>query len=750
MMPHLFPQTLTTMKNFSTMLCGMLVMLFVATPAFAQQDVTIRELNTIPQGNLDELIALGTSITGDDIQALITNEWVGVNVRVTGVVLSDPYYSGLASWVGPPTNAPGRVHYFIRDIAAETEGFEGMTIQVVDDTNPNASLGLQVGDVIEIEGFVAAFGSGVQRTWQMTPLDSDAITLVSLNEYPAGHPMLQPITMSTGDIHTVVDEVAGEPVVQPNWANFSNLHSEYVRIEGAIITNSVQAARPNWAFASIGEDARIASYDLSLRYRNDRNPETGYPNPPYHTRPLDDPFIAPNPGAIINVQGFLTYGQFDAFNIGMPPRTFFTLAPITDDDLEITTSPPIITVHPLNGIPGGPFTVTATVVTGSGASITSVTLNYAFTDGTEGTVAMTFEGNDEFAGQVPVTGAQNGQFVTYSVSATDAAGESSESPNLSTRILPDGITQIAHIQQTATGGAGPSPFVNQTLPMNLNVVVQTRPDQSGLIAVQDGTDPWSGVFISPSEELIAVLTQGMTITITEATVEEFFNLTQLVVTSSGYTVTGSADVYPYVLLTTEELAGSTAVAESYEGMAIRFENVIISDPNPDAPSTFGEFAFSDDGTTASQLRARTGVAQSSSLLPLGHTIFEGGEELGWIQGIWSFTHSNYKLLPEIGDDIDHKVSNEPGAGGPVNGIEALYPNPLNGVGTLSYVLASDSEVSVTVFDIMGRRVAVLAEGVQPAGTHRVSLDASHLASGLYIVRMMTPNTVESVRFVVAH
>lgn len=730
------------------MLCGLMVMLFITIPAFAQTDVTIREINTIPQENLDELMALGADVTPENITALVTNEWVGTlndgpYVRVTGVVLTDPYYSGFASWTDD--GRPGRIHFFIRDIAAETDGYEGMTVMVVDPTG--GSLGLQVGDVVEIEGYVAVFGATGRRTWQLTPLDAESINIVDFGAYPVDHPILQPVSVSTSDINIVVDEVAGEPVVQANWANFSNLHSEYVRVEGAVITNSAQAARPNWAFASIGDDARVLSIDISLRYRNDRGGDGEYPNPPYHTR--DDDFIAPNPGALVNVQGFLIHGQFDAFNIGQPQGSMFSLAPITDDDLELTTSPPIITVHPLEGIPDGAFTVTATVISGSGEPITAVTLHYEFTDETEGSVAMTFDGDDQFVGTVPATGAQDGQFVIYSVSATDANDDSSQSPNFTTRILVDGITQIAHIQQTASGGTGASPFVNLTLPMDLNVVVQTHPDRSGLISVQDAAAQWSGIFIAPSEELIAVLTHGTTINITEARVEEFFNLTQLVVASGGYTVTGDDDAFPHVLLTTAAVSGSSAFAESYEGVAVRFEDVIISDPNPDAPSLFGEFAFSDDGTTAIQLRARTGVAQSSSLLPLGHTIFEGGESLGWIQGILSFTHSNFKLLPERGVDIDFKVSNEPDSNGQQTGIEALYPNPLNGVGTLNYVLGTDGNVSISVFDVMGRRVAVLADGEQVAGMHTVTLDASSLASGLYIVRMTTPNMVESVKFVVA-
>jgi type IX secretion system substrate protein len=64
-----------------------------------------------------------------------------------------------------------------------------------------------------------------------------------------------------------------------------------------------------------------------------------------------------------------------------------------------------------------------------------------------------------------------------------------------------------------------------------------------------------------------------------------------------------------------------------------------------------------------------------------------------------------------------------------------YPNPFNPTTSITFDLPAQSDVSISVFDVLGRRVAQLANGVYAAGTHAVTLDASRLQSGLYIYRL---------------
>jgi phosphatidylserine/phosphatidylglycerophosphate/cardiolipin synthase-like enzyme len=60
-----------------------------------------------------------------------------------------------------------------------------------------------------------------------------------------------------------------------------------------------------------------------------------------------------------------------------------------------------------------------------------------------------------------------------------------------------------------------------------------------------------------------------------------------------------------------------------------------------------------------------------------------------------------------------------------------FPNPFNPSTMIVYQLPSSSAVTLRVYDILGREVAMLVDGRQSAGTHAVRFDAHALASGVY-------------------
>ncbi len=76
-----------------------------------------------------------------------------------------------------------------------------------------------------------------------------------------------------------------------------------------------------------------------------------------------------------------------------------------------------------------------------------------------------------------------------------------------------------------------------------------------------------------------------------------------------------------------------------------------------------------------------------------------------------------------------------------------YPNPF-GAGSasgssrtsISFALPSDMSVRLAVFDVLGREVAVLAEGPHSAGTYRLQFDGKSLPGGLYFVRLETSDS----------
>jgi hypothetical protein len=78
-------------------------------------------------------------------------------------------------------------------------------------------------------------------------------------------------------------------------------------------------------------------------------------------------------------------------------------------------------------------------------------------------------------------------------------------------------------------------------------------------------------------------------------------------------------------------------------------------------------------------------------------------------------------------------------------LEGNYPNPFNPVTTLRYALPEAATVRLVVYDLLGREVARLVEGVQQAGHHAVAFDGSGLASGVYLYRLEAGTFVQTRR-----
>jgi hypothetical protein len=64
-----------------------------------------------------------------------------------------------------------------------------------------------------------------------------------------------------------------------------------------------------------------------------------------------------------------------------------------------------------------------------------------------------------------------------------------------------------------------------------------------------------------------------------------------------------------------------------------------------------------------------------------------------------------------------------------------FPNPFNPSATIRYSLPAGSFVTVKVYDVLGREVAVLANGQFPAGVYERLLNARELPSGVYFCTM---------------
>lgn len=73
-----------------------------------------------------------------------------------------------------------------------------------------------------------------------------------------------------------------------------------------------------------------------------------------------------------------------------------------------------------------------------------------------------------------------------------------------------------------------------------------------------------------------------------------------------------------------------------------------------------------------------------------------------------------------------------------------YPNPFNSSTQLRIDLEQSTEVTLTVFDVLGRKVRTLADREFEAGAHFLQFNADQLSSGTYFIRLITDHGVQSI------
>lgn len=144
----------------------------------------------------------------------------------------------------------------------------------------------------------------------------------------------------------------------------------------------------------------------------------------------------------------------------------------------------------------------------------------------------------------------------------------------------------------------------------------------------------------------------------------------------------------------------------------------------------GLIAFYNDGTVDEFIPVRTSETELITtpefdygrLTKLGIALVNTGGVS--TSGMLSFKQQLGVNLVEAGPDVPYQTAVLPN-----------YPNPFNPSTSVPVELSQSGNVAVEVIDLLGRRVAVLADGFKTAGRHVFTFDAAGLSSGMYIVRL---------------
>jgi flagellar hook assembly protein FlgD len=84
---------------------------------------------------------------------------------------------------------------------------------------------------------------------------------------------------------------------------------------------------------------------------------------------------------------------------------------------------------------------------------------------------------------------------------------------------------------------------------------------------------------------------------------------------------------------------------------------------------------------------------------------------------------------------------------PVLSLEQNLPNPFNPTTTINFSLPRQQHVTIAIYDILGRRVAILVDKRYERGRHSVVWNASKVPSGIYIYVMTTATSTLTKKMV---
>jgi FlgD Ig-like domain len=84
------------------------------------------------------------------------------------------------------------------------------------------------------------------------------------------------------------------------------------------------------------------------------------------------------------------------------------------------------------------------------------------------------------------------------------------------------------------------------------------------------------------------------------------------------------------------------------------------------------------------------------------------------------------------------------------GLSQNYPNPFNPSTVINYQIAQNSQVNLTVYDILGQKVKTLVNGLQQAGYYNITWDGSNdlgskVAAGIYFYRLQSGNFFKTLK-----
>ncbi len=81
-------------------------------------------------------------------------------------------------------------------------------------------------------------------------------------------------------------------------------------------------------------------------------------------------------------------------------------------------------------------------------------------------------------------------------------------------------------------------------------------------------------------------------------------------------------------------------------------------------------------------------------------------------------------------------------------IRSIFPNPFNDQTTIQVSLPDPSELSVSIYNLAGQRIASLHEGQHSEGIHNFNFNGKNISTGIYFINVLVPGKMNEIKKIV--
>ena len=160
------------------------------------------------------------------------------------------------------------------------------------------------------------------------------------------------------------------------------------------------------------------------------------------------------------------------------------------------------------------------------------------------------------------------------------------------------------------------------------------------------------------------------------------------------------------------------------------------------PDTQLVFIVDSSGVLQWQMPTQDPFSYKTMAVGPAGTFYFSALRAKWTDRNWLTYLAKYSLHPVSVETLSERAVDPA-----ICALKQNYPNPFNPSTTIAFSIPSRGDVRLSVFDHLGREVAVLADGEYQAGSHRCQFTGAELPSGVYMYRLSWKGSTVARRMV---